>query len=87
VTAEAFWAREREMGRQDMSWGTPRFTTLVENVTPHNRLNIAVIGDGYTAAEQDLYQSHVDPVIEAFRRTALNTFLEPQGGFYVNVPL
>jgi hypothetical protein len=57
------------MGRQDMSWGTPRFTTLVDNGSPRNRLDIALIGDGYTAAEQDLYQDHVNQVVEAFRRT------------------
>jgi hypothetical protein len=57
------------MGRRNMSWGTPRFATVVDNGNPRNRLDIALIGDGYTAAEQELFQTHVEQVIDGFRRT------------------
>jgi hypothetical protein len=64
------------MGRRDMAWGTPRFTTVVDNGNPRNRLDIAIIGDGYTASEQELFQTHVEQVIEAFRGT------EPIGTYF-----
>jgi hypothetical protein len=41
-------------------------TTIIGNGPPENRIDIVVLGDGYTAAELGLYAAHVDNVINAF---------------------
>lgn len=57
------------MGMQDMSWGTPRFTTLVDNGDPARRLDIALIGDGYTARQQTTFRRDAAAVVDEFRGT------------------
>lgn len=54
------------MGVRDLSWGSPRFTTLVENGSPDNRLDVAIIGDGYTAGEQSLFHDDAQEIVDAF---------------------
>jgi hypothetical protein len=54
------------MGVRDLSWGSPRFTTLVENGSPDNRLDVAIIGDGYTAGEQPLFRDDAQEIVDAF---------------------
>lgn len=53
----------------DMRWGSPRFTTLVDNGDPAHRLDIAIIGDGYVRADQATYRRDVNLVVEEFRTT------------------
>ncbi|HEX6183046.1 MAG TPA: M64 family metallopeptidase [Pyrinomonadaceae bacterium] len=57
------------MGISELSWGTPRFTTLVNNGDPAKRFDIAIMGDGYRAQDQSLFQSDVQAVVNEFRRT------------------
>ena len=49
-----------------VKWGTPRFTTLVDNGDPDNRLDVALIGDGYTAGQQEMFYEDAQQVVEAF---------------------
>lgn len=37
--------------------------TIIDNGPPQNRINVVFIGDGYTAAELDLYATHVDDAV------------------------
>ncbi|MCU0541239.1 MAG: M64 family metallopeptidase [Oscillatoriaceae cyanobacterium Prado104] len=53
----------------DFTWGSSKFTTLVQNGKPENRLDIVFIGDGYTQAEQDKFRGDVQKAIQAFRET------------------
>lgn len=51
------------------TWGRPRFTTVVQNGEPANRLDVVIIGDGYTATQQGDFRDDVDRVVNAFRLT------------------
>ena len=53
------------MGVRDLSWGSPRFTTLVDNGSPDNRLDVAIVGDGYTADEQSLFHDDAQEIVDA----------------------
>ena len=57
------------MGILDLRWEEPRFTTLVNNGNPNNRLDIAIIGDGYTRQQQRVFNEDVNSIINAFRTT------------------
>ena len=49
-----------------LKWETPRFTTLVNNGDPDNRLDVAIIGDGYTAGQQEMFNEDTQRVVDAF---------------------
>lgn len=57
------------MGLLDMSWGSPKFETIINNGNPHKRLDIAIIGDGYTSSQQAQFRQDVNKIIDAFRNT------------------
>jgi hypothetical protein len=57
------------MGIADMSWGNPKFNTLVRNGDPLRRLDIAIVGDGYTSSNQSLFRDHAQRVIDEFNAT------------------
>lgn len=42
------------------------FQTIVNNGAPENRVDIAILGDGYTAAEMQKYRDDVEALIQAF---------------------
>lgn len=42
------------------------WVTVVDNGPPANRVDIVVVGDGYTAAELGDYAAHVDTIVPAF---------------------
>jgi hypothetical protein len=48
------------------TWGTPRYTTLVQNGLPANRLDVAIMGDGYAADDMHLFYEDVDAIIAEF---------------------
>ena len=50
------------MLQNEIIWGKSRFTTLERHGNPKNRLDVAIIGDGYTAAQQEMFQSDVDEI-------------------------
>lgn len=54
------------MGIGRFTWGSPRFTTLVDNGPPANRLDVAILGDGYAAADMPLFHQDVDAIVRAF---------------------
>lgn len=56
------------MGIGNFSWGTPRYTTLVNNGLPSQRLDIAIMGDGYAAEEMPLFYEDADSIVDAFSR-------------------
>jgi len=56
------------MSLSGIKWGTPKYTTLVDNGDPDNRLDVAIIGDGYTADEQEMFNHDAKQVVEAFSR-------------------
>jgi len=37
--------------------------TIIDNGPPQNRINVVFVGDGYTAAELDLYAAHVEDAV------------------------
>ncbi len=41
-------------------------TTLIDNGPPANRINIVILGDGYTASEMNTYASDTDNVLASF---------------------
>lgn len=57
------------MGMAYLSWGTPKLTTIVNNGDPNNRLDIAIIGDGYTSSEQRMFRDDAQTIVDAFRNT------------------
>jgi len=42
------------------------FETIVNNGNSQNRLDIAIVGEGYTAAEQDKYKADVQKLVQGF---------------------
>jgi hypothetical protein len=50
----------------DINWGKPRHTTLVENGPSANRLDVAIIGDGYTADQQAMFNEDAQQVVDEF---------------------
>jgi hypothetical protein len=58
------------------------FETLVNNGDPQNRVDIAFLGDGYTAAEQSKYQADVQNLVQGF--FLQQPFLEYQKYFNVH---
>jgi hypothetical protein len=42
------------------------FQTIINNGDPQNRVDLAVLGDGYTAAEQQKYQNDVQNFLQGF---------------------
>lgn len=48
-------------------WGSPRAVTLVDSGPPAHRLDIAIMGDGYAAADMPLFQADADAIVAAFR--------------------
>jgi hypothetical protein len=54
------------MSLLDIDWGEDRYTTLVDNGPSSNRLDVAIIGDGYTADQQDMFNDDVQQIIDEF---------------------
>ncbi len=50
-------------------WGSPRFTTLTGSGPAENRLNIAILGDGYRADQMAKYRRNADELVDAFQTT------------------
>lgn len=48
------------------TWGTPRYTTLVDNGPPDKRLDVAILGDGYAAADMPLFEQDAATIVQAF---------------------
>ena len=49
-----------------IDWGKPRFTTLMKNGPSSNRLDVAIIGDGYTADQQEMFNKDAQEVVDEF---------------------
>jgi hypothetical protein len=62
-------------------WGAP-VTTVLNNGDPANRVDLAILGDGYTAAEMSQYATHVQRLLQGL--FAQEPFLEYQGYFNVH---
>lgn len=60
----------------NIEWGEPKFTTLVDNGPSENRLDVAILGDGYTAEQQDMFNEDAQQVVEEFAR------LEPMRTYF-----
>lgn len=56
------------MGIRDLTWGKPRFTTLLDNGNSKNRLDVAIIGDGYTAGQQAMFRGDAQEIVDAFQQ-------------------
>lgn len=52
------------IGRYD--WGETRFDTLVDNGPSAKRLDVAIMGDGYAAADMPLFNEDVNSIIRSF---------------------
>lgn len=48
-------------------WGAPRFTTVVDNGPSHNRLDVAILGDGYAEDDMPLFYADAAQIIDEFR--------------------
>jgi hypothetical protein len=57
------------MGALDMSWGNPKYNTLLRNGDPQKRLDVAIIGDGFTAGQQALFRDCAQQVVDEFNNT------------------
>jgi hypothetical protein len=62
-------------------WGAP-VTTVLNNGDPANRVDIAILGDGYTAVEMSQYATHVQRLLQGL--FAQEPFREYQGYFNVH---
>jgi hypothetical protein len=62
-------------------WGAP-VATVLNNGDPANRVDLAILGDGYTAAEMSQYATHVQQLLQAL--FGQEPFLEYQGYFNVH---
>jgi len=62
-------------------WGAP-VTTVLNNGDPANRVDLAILGDGYTAAEVSQYATHVQQLLQAL--FAQEPLREYQGYFNVH---
>lgn len=49
-----------------LTWGESRYTTLVNNGDPARRLDVAILGDGYAAADMPMFYHDVDSIVQAF---------------------
>jgi hypothetical protein len=54
------------MGIGKLEWGNPRFTTLVNNGPADNRLDVAILSDGYSADEMTMFAEDAATVVQAF---------------------
>ena len=52
----------------NINWGKSRYTTLVNNGPSANRLDVAIIGDGYTADQQAMFNEDAQQVVDEFAR-------------------
>ena len=64
------------MLQNEIVWGESRYTNLTRHGNPKNRLDVAILGDGYTAAQQQMYQDDVDEIVDAFRQ------IEPMATYF-----
>ena len=62
-------------------WGAPA-TTVLNTGDPANRVDLAILGDGYTTAGMSQYAAHVQQLLQAL--FAQEPFLEYQGYFNVH---
>ena len=64
------------MIQDEIIWGETRFTTLTRHGNPKNRLDVAIIGDGYTAGQQTMFQDDANTIVDAFRQ------IEPMATYF-----
>ena len=57
------------MGLLDLRWGNPKFATMVNNGNSNNRLDVAIMGDGYTTRQRDTFRADANRIVDAFRTT------------------
>ena len=69
------------LGGRQSGWGAPA-VTVVNNGDPANRVDLAILGDGYTTAELDKYADDVQQLLQAF--FAQEPFQEYQRYFNVH---
>ncbi len=69
-----------------VKWGAPRYTTLIDNGDPDNRLDVAIIGDGYTAEQQTMFNEDAQRVVDAFGQIEpMRTYLKHLNFHRINV--
>lgn len=49
-----------------VQWGNSRYDTVVNHGDPKNRLDVAIVGDGYAAADMPLFDKDVEAIVNAF---------------------
>ena len=54
------------MGIGRYLWGAEKYTTLVNHGEPSKRVDIAILGDGYTKEQQAMYEEDVQKIVTAF---------------------
>ncbi len=54
------------MGQSDLIWGNPRFETLVGHGDPRQRLDIAIVGDGYRIPQYGRFRANAQALINEF---------------------
>ena len=70
----------------EVDWGEPRYTTLVENGPSSNRLDVAILGDGYTADQQAMFNKDAQAVVDEFARVEpIRTYFKHFNFHRVNV--
>lgn len=70
----------------EVPWGEPRYTTLVKNGPSKNRLDIAIIGDGYTADQQEMFNQDAQAVVDEFARVEpMRTYIKHFNFHRINV--
>ena len=69
-----------------IDWGRPRFTTLMKNGPSSNRLDVAIIGDGYTADQQEMFNKDAQEVVDEFARVEpMRTYIKHFNFHRINV--
>lgn len=48
-------------------WEAERYTTLINNGSPSKRLDVAILGDGYSAEDLPMFHADVDTIVQAFQ--------------------
>lgn len=79
-------SQDNSIIQSEIIWGETRFTTLVRHGRPKNRLDMAIIGDGYTTERQDMFQDDVDEIVDAFRQIEpMATYIKHSNFHRINV--
>jgi hypothetical protein len=69
-----------------VNFGSPKYTTLLDNGASANRLDVAIMGDGYTAVQQHLFNQDAQEVVDAFKRIEpMRTYIKHFNFHRINV--